>query len=212
MTAAEFTPADRERFWSKVDRTTDPSGCWLWTAGTAHFGYGAYQWRGQVRRAHRVAYVLAHGAIPEDRPTIRHRCDRPQCCNPAHLVAGTNSQNVQDRQDRHRQARGECHGVSVLTADQVRQARRRVAGGASVTSLAAEYGVSTSAVGEAVRGVTWQDLDVPPVSVPPRRRFTADEKADRLAAASILQANGLSQAKAAKVLHLDATNLRRWSR
>lgn len=53
-----------ERFWSKVD-IRDEDGCWEWEAGTFNVGYGAF-WTGKNNeQAHRVAYKLACGDIPD---------------------------------------------------------------------------------------------------------------------------------------------------
>lgn len=99
-----FTPTDRERFWQKVD-VGSPEACWNWLASTAsttngNYPYGQFSFtldRGSRRilRAHRVAYELSVGSIP-DGQIICHACDNPKCCNPAHMFVGTHDDNMHD--------------------------------------------------------------------------------------------------------------------
>ncbi len=101
-----ITSADEVRFWEKVDRDSDPNGCWLFTSGknTANDGYGAINLGGAPQRAHRVAWVLTKEPIPEGL-VVRHgpQCEgRPgregrRCVNPNHLAVGTQAQNHADK-------------------------------------------------------------------------------------------------------------------
>lgn len=83
-----------ERFWSKV-AIAGPDKCWEWQA-SKHKGYGCFgnsPREGRSRRAHRVAYKLLVGPIPE-RLTIDHLCRNRACQNPDHLEPVTNRDNV----------------------------------------------------------------------------------------------------------------------
>lgn len=71
----------RERLEAKIVRTET---CWFWTAYRDRKGYGTIGVRGKVRKAHRVAYELYVGPIP-DGLTIDHLCRVRHCVNPAHL-------------------------------------------------------------------------------------------------------------------------------
>jgi len=80
------------RFWVKVDRRR-PDECWPWLK-PAKNGYGIFSLSStRTTNAHRVAWALRNGPIRE-RTIIRHSCDNPACCNPAHLVPGTQLDNV----------------------------------------------------------------------------------------------------------------------
>src|SRR5688572_33287595 len=72
-------------------------------------GYGHVSFNGEVRRAHRVAYELAHGVAPGNL-VVRHSCDTPACVNPDHLLLGTQLDNIADRNMRGRTAKGDRSG------------------------------------------------------------------------------------------------------
>jgi hypothetical protein len=77
------------RFWPKVDKSGD---CWLWTAEIARSGYGRFRLDGRRQYAHRIAYELTNGPIP-DGLMIDHLCHNLACVNPDHLRPVTNKQN-----------------------------------------------------------------------------------------------------------------------
>jgi len=68
-------------------------------------GYGRVSFDGKVRPAHRVAYVLAYGPIP-DSLHVLHRCDTPSCVKPLHLHVGSPHDNFIDRHRRSRNTPG----------------------------------------------------------------------------------------------------------
>lgn len=80
-----------DRFWSKVEKTET---CWLWR-GTMHYsGYGYFAPTPRTMvRAHRMAYELAVGPIP-DGLTIDHLCRVKNCVNPSHMEPVTAAENT----------------------------------------------------------------------------------------------------------------------
>ena len=82
-----------ERFWPKVRKT---DGCWEWLANRTKSGHGHIGTGGANPKkvyAHRVAYELLIGPIP-DGLELDHICRNPGCVNPAHLEAVTHRENV----------------------------------------------------------------------------------------------------------------------
>ena len=73
-----------ERMMARVVRSED--GCWVWTGAMSTKGYGYFQFRGKLWRAHRAMYTLVRGEIP-DGLSLDHLCRNRACINPEHLEA-----------------------------------------------------------------------------------------------------------------------------
>ncbi|HEX6537480.1 MAG TPA: HNH endonuclease [Gemmatimonadaceae bacterium] len=145
-------------FWSKVHKT---DSCWLWTGDTFNKEYGRFGIDGRQQPAHRVAWQLTHGPIPEGL-FVCHNCpdgDNPLCVNPEHLFLGTHVDNMADkvRKGRASRTRGERSGTAKLTQDRADEIRHRHArGGVSRAALAREYGVSQSTISAIILRRRWQ--------------------------------------------------------
>jgi hypothetical protein len=85
------------RFWSKVERHDVDcpccNGCWWWKGGKHEKGYGRFWFADRVQPAHRIAYELLIGLIP-DGLQLDHLCRTPSCVNPAHLEPVTRLENL----------------------------------------------------------------------------------------------------------------------
>lgn len=88
-----------DRFWPKVDKRGDDE-CWMWLAAVNKAtGYGQIFNGATMSAAHRVAYELSVGQIP-DRMTIDHTCNVRLCVNPAHLRPCTTQENTRLAKER----------------------------------------------------------------------------------------------------------------
>ncbi len=95
--AGKSTRSLSERFWAFVP---DQPGmdCWEWQGSKNELGYGRMGAGGRhtgTIKAHRVAYSLCCGEIPEGL-AVCHACDNPGCVNPSHLWLGTKGDNTKD--------------------------------------------------------------------------------------------------------------------
>lgn len=86
-------PSLEERFWAKVARGLD-NECWPWQASSNSWGYGRMRWKARRKAlAHRIAYELLVGPIPEDL-VLDHLCRVRLCVNPRHLQPVTLQENI----------------------------------------------------------------------------------------------------------------------
>ena len=165
MGNAQRTPL--ERFWSYVEKSPEPDGCWLWT-GTSANGYPRFWTGSKYDGGHRFSYEVFVGPLAAGM-FVLHRCDIKRCVRPDHLFAGTHAENMADRNVKGRQAHsGRCGRVR-LTVEQVREIRHALAtlpmaptgkrfgqrGPGLRTVLARRYGVSTLTIWKIGRRSQW---------------------------------------------------------
>jgi hypothetical protein len=81
-----------DRFNEKIEIDQN-TGCWVWIAGKDGGGYGAFKMGHKMEIAHRVAYELYIGSIPEGK-NIDHLCRNRSCVNPDHLEPVSQKENV----------------------------------------------------------------------------------------------------------------------
>lgn len=153
----------KQRFESKVDRSGGPDACHEWRGATDNRGYGQIREgrRGTgLIRAHRLAYEMLHGPVP-DGLFVCHHCDNPPCCNPGHLFAGTPHDNNMDMVAKGRDGhgtpdnRGERHGMAKLNVEAVLEIRRLASDGFTESEIAQRYGVTRSTIGRIARREHW---------------------------------------------------------
>lgn len=147
-----------DRFWQRVDRG-GPDDCWPWLGYCDRNGYGKVGGDpGTVVLAHRAAFALHHGREPVG--ILRHTCDNPPCCNPAHHREGTQADNVRDMdaRGRRRVGIGERHGKAQATEADVRAWRAAHAGGETCKAIAERLGIPRSRVADVIAGRTWRHV------------------------------------------------------
>lgn len=143
------------RFSSKY--FVDENGCHVWAGNKSKSGYGKFKLKdGTQARAHRVAWEMTNGKIP-DGVFVLHKCDVRACVNPDHLFLGTHADNMRDMVRKGRGLSGEMNGRAKLTAEDVLSIRQSHGTDAE---KARGLGVSEATVRQARVGRKWQHLSI----------------------------------------------------
>lgn len=158
-----MTDLQKDIFWSKVGITQNTTDCWVWLGAKKPKGYGNVRINKEYLLAHRVAFSISTGQIP-DGFIVCHICDNPSCCNPNHLMLGTIKSNAADMVLKNRQAksftkaRGSMNGNSKLSEEIVRVCRELNNQGTSIKFLSNLYEVSEPTIRSAINGRTWRHV------------------------------------------------------
>lgn len=148
-------PTLEQRFWFYVDKK-QKNDCWHWTGSCNNKGYGRIQINKKNIAAHRLSWKIHFGMIPKDL-CVLHTCDNPKCVNPNHLFLGTSEDNIKDKVDKNRQAKGENIGISKLTMNQVKEIRI-LKGKFSQRKIAKMFSVAYSTIAYIHKNKTWRHI------------------------------------------------------
>lgn len=135
------------------------SGCLEWDRAIFHSGYGQLTVNYKTTLAHRYAWLLLKGEIPEGMH-VCHKCDNRRCCNVEHLFLGTHSDNMQDkvRKGRSTDIKGELNPMSKLKEDDVQLIRLLRASGNSCQKIGELYDMSYRSVWRICKGQRWKHV------------------------------------------------------
>lgn len=138
------------RFWPKVDRS---GSCWEWQASRVN-GYGQFTVNRRIVLAHRFAWEITNGPIPNGL-FVCHHCDNRLCVNPSHLFLGSAADNSGDMVAKNRVRHGAAHRNTKLTDKDVHEIRS-LKGSMTYKALAQQYGISTTTAWRIAHGESWR--------------------------------------------------------
>jgi len=162
IAAVQLTTQQIQNFKAKV--SVREGLCWLWNGARDYHGYGQVMLSSYgVQLAHRIAYILENGEIPEGL-WVLHTCDVPACVNPSHLYVGTPTNNAQDRENRNRRIAptGSLNGNAAFTEEQILKIRAIHSSTSkfkpTLQRIANEYSVSLGAIKKIVYKERWSHV------------------------------------------------------
>lgn len=151
-----MSPNKATDIWKFVQKGEEHE-CWPCTlkGGDAQ-GHKLFSYLNSKVYAHVMVFILTKGPVPSDK-IIMHKCSNPPCCNPAHLEAGTKSQNTaqgyRENPQYGMQKRGEGNGRAKLTqadADAIRANKTD-----SHAALGRRYGVHECSIARIRKGQSY---------------------------------------------------------
>ena len=150
-----ITKSTPEEFFGRLTPFGD---CLNWPGAKNRRGYGWVNYGLRPQLAHRLAWRLVNGAIP-DGMLVCHHCDNRLCCRVEHLFVGTPADNTRDMmgKGRHRcnAPKGEAAGASKITEADVLAIR---ASSEPSAVVGARFGIDPSNVSCIRRRKTWKHI------------------------------------------------------
>lgn len=133
--------------------------CREWNMSRNKHGYGVRNQRKKYGTdlVHRQIMMMAGHDVAG--LVVRHACDNPPCFRYDHLILGTQADNLNDMFDRGRNNNpsGDRHARAKITWGDADTIRQRHAGGDSYRTIAEDYAIHHTTVGEICRGLIWID-------------------------------------------------------
>ena len=147
-----------QKFWDRV-KCGNAEVCWPWQGPLSWNGYGRVWTDDKRERSHRVAYLLSGIGDLDSGKFCLHTCDNRACCNPAHLFAGTQKENIRDCIDKGRFAVGERNGRARLARPDILKIVELHSSGMTKAAIARRFKVSESNVRHIVKGDGWKSVE-----------------------------------------------------
>lgn len=152
-----------EEYFGRV-QVEQSGACLLWPSNCLNgSGYGQLEVRlkkygGRQRfLAHRLAYRIAYGAVPEGLQVL-HSCDVKRCVNPEHLSVGTQLENEAGKVARGRSNRGDQRWCATLSNRQAQELLDKYRSGVGIVKLAKAYQVTYGVAYSICKRKRWKYL------------------------------------------------------
>jgi hypothetical protein len=150
-----------KKFFESQVLTCTQSDCLIWPfPSKSSKGYAMFWWEGRTRIVSRIVCELVYGPAPSAKHNALHTCGKGDlaCVNPRHIYWGTQKDNMADRLKHGTANRGERHGLSKLTENDVRQIRS-LALTMTQRQIAKQFDLTFQAINDIVRRKNWGWLE-----------------------------------------------------
>jgi hypothetical protein len=149
-----------DRFWNKVINPGNIDDCWEWNSSKNKDNYGDFQCLGIRQLAHRFAYEYVNGLIPKGMLVLHKKCDNPSCNNPNHLKLGTVQDNMLDKVNKERQAKGSSIATSRLIEKDVVTILEKIKNGiyTNVEDICYDYDMEAKAIYRILNRKGWLEV------------------------------------------------------
>lgn len=151
----------KNHFFKFVIIPLSDSECMEWQGYINPRGYGKLMHDLKSYRAHRIAYLIWKGNIPQNKE-VCHTCDNTKCINPNHLFLGTHSENMQDMADKKRNPtlllKGSEKPKSKLNEVKIRSIKRLLAKKWKQRDIAKRFGVHQTVIKSINLNRTWRHV------------------------------------------------------
>jgi len=136
-----------------IEYEVNDNGCYICTSHTQNkSGYPTIHRNHKCLSMSRFIYEQKKGPIPPNNHVL-HSCDNPCCINPDHLFLGTNLDNIRDKVNKGRQAKGSSAGSAKLKEEQVLEIKTS---SLSDQELAQKFNVSKVTIHRIRTGTSWK--------------------------------------------------------
>ena len=137
----------------------DGDECIFWPFNKDLRGYGQLKYEGRTKKSSRLVCEIVKGPPPEEFYHCAHECNKGHlsCVTPRHLFWKTPKDNAADKIKAGTLSRGESHGASKLTNEDIKNIRS-LRGVFTQKEIAKMFSVSRGNISHIMMGDSWRHI------------------------------------------------------